>query len=307
MRNRCDLVRPLGSFLAGFEHDKDHAWNRKAIMPLNNALKSYWIKLSEFEQTAADFLQSKFSTGDPVCMYAAFRIWNDYLRIKELYRDRDRAQEVFMGTETILINNFFVDPPLEYNQETGKLITHPCHIHYYRGIRRSQAQLTLWYPARKDMTETAVTYFSFNPVIAYYSERLCDWGLCIRICKVCGKIFLAKNQRYEICSDTCRKKQSLQNKRDFDTRARENNYDLAYKNECQNWRNKINKAKKTPVFPADRLEEMQSAFTSFKTEALQRKAAVKNKTASPLEFTDWLYQQSHIIVELADIGAKQDS
>ena len=134
----------------------------------------------------------------------------------------------------------------------------------------------------------------------YYLNRLNDWGLCFRKCKVCGHIFLAKSQRYELCNDKCRKKQALQNKREFDERARENNYDLLYKNECQNWRNKINKAKRTAGFPADRLEEMLTAFEAFKKEALQRKRAVKERTASPKEFTDWLYQQSSIIVELAE-------
>lgn len=74
----------------------------------------------------------------------------------------------------------------------------------------------------------------------------------------------------------------------------------ALQNECQNWRNKINKAKKTSGFPADRLEEMLAAFESFKKEALQRKQAVKKKTASPKEFSGWLLRQSNIIVELAE-------
>ena len=33
---------------------------------------------------------------------------------------------------------------------------------------------------------------------------------------------------------------------------------------------------------------------------LQRKQAVKKKTASPKEFSDWLLRQSNIIVELAE-------
>ena len=120
-----------------------------------------------------------------------------------------------------------------------------------------------------------------------------DLGYCVR-----RKLNVPSGQRYELCSDKCRKVQALQNKREFDERARENNYDLLYKNECQNWRNKINRAKKTARFPAARLEEMRTAFEAFKKEALQRKRAVKEKTASPKEFTDWLYQQSNIIVEL---------
>ena len=135
---------------------------------------------------------------------------------------------------------------------------------------------------------------------AYYLNRVNDLRSCFRKGKVCGYVFVAKNLRYELCNDKCRKKQVLQNKREFDARAKENIYDLLYKNECQNWRNKINKAKKTTGFPADWLEEMMTAFDIFKKEALQRKKAVKEKTASPKEFMDWLYQRGSIIAELAN-------
>ena len=59
-------------------------------------------------------------------------------------------------------------------------------------------------------------------------------------------------------------------------------------------------AEKTAGFPADRLEKIQAAFADFKKEALQRKKDVKTGTASPKEFTDWLYQQSNVIVELTE-------
>lgn len=41
--------------------------------------------------------------------------------------------------------------------------------------------------------------------------------------------------------------------------------------ECQNWRNKINKAKKTDGFPEKRLKVIKDAFEIFKREALLRK------------------------------------
>lgn len=62
--------------------------------------------------------------------------------------------------------------------------------------------------------------------------------------------FFAKSQRYtqgarcKLCSEKFRKVLALQNKREFDKRARKNNYGLLYKNEFQNWRNKNNKTKK---------------------------------------------------------------
>ena len=59
--------------------------------------------------------------------------------------------------------------------------------------------------------------------------------------------------------------------------------------------------KKTADFPIERLEEMKTAFDLFKKEALRRKKAVKAGTTKPTEFTDWLYQQSNIILKLSEI------
>ena len=44
--------------------------------------------------------------------------------------------------------------------------------------------------------------------------------------------------------------------------------------------------------------EVCNAFSDFKKEALQRKKAVKTGTASPKEFTDWLYQQSLSLIHI---------
>ena len=46
---------------------------------------------------------------------------------------------------------------------------------------------------------------------------------------------------------------------------------------------------------------MKNAFDLFKKEALQRKKAVKAGATSPTEFTDWLYQQSNMILKLSEI------
>ena len=36
----CDMTRPLGTFLAEFEHDPDGEWSRLGLMPLRKALHS---------------------------------------------------------------------------------------------------------------------------------------------------------------------------------------------------------------------------------------------------------------------------
>ena len=287
----CDVTRPLGAMLSAFEHDPDGEWNRFGLMPLREALHSNRWKQPGLEQASGDFLAKKYLTGDPVRMYVALRIWNEYLKAREP-RNREAACERFIGKMNGFTALFMGNPPLDFDEDSGKPKRLNISTHIYGSVPQEDTRLDLWYPDSKRNMECVSAYSSLYPLIIYYLNRLNDWGLYFRKCKICGKVFLAKSQRYELCSDKCRKKQSLQNKREFD--------DLLYKNECQNWRNKINKVKKTPGFPADRLEEMLAAFESFKKEALLRKQAVKKKTASPKEFSDWLLQQSNIIVELAE-------
>ena len=296
----CDVARPLGTMLSAFEHDPDGEWNRLGLMPLREALHSNRWKQPGLEQASGDFLAKKYLTDDPVRMYVALRIWNEYLKAREP-RDRESACERFMGKMNGFTALFMGNPPLDFDEDTGKPKRLDISTHIYGSAPQEDTRLDLWYPDSKRKMEGVAAYLSLYPLIIYYLNRLNDWGLYFRKCKICGKVFLAKSQRYELCSDKCRKKQSLQNKREFDERARENNYDLLYKNECQNWRNKINKSQKTANFPIERLEEMKNAFDLFKKEALQRKKAVKAGATSPTEFTDWLYQQSNIILKLSKI------
>lgn len=294
----CDVTRPLGTFLIGFENDPDNNWNLHGLMPLYNALHTNRWKQTDLEKSAGGFLQEKYQSLDPVRQYAAFRIWNGYL-ITRQYRDRAAASDQFLSRMDSLTAAFRGESPLSFDKETRKPKRYDISSRIFGHIPAEDTRLDLWYPDNRSLTaECVAAYASFYPLLIYYTTRLADWGLHFCKCKVCGKIFLASSLRYELCSEKCRKAQALQNKRDFDTRARENNFDLLYKNECQNWRNKINRAKRTANFPADRLEKVQAAFSAFKEEALQRKKQIKEQKTSPQEFTDWLYQQSGIIINL---------
>ena len=294
-----DETRPLGKLIVDFEHDEQRGWNEFGLMPLYNALHTNRWQQPGLEQPASSFLAEKYATGDPVRMYAAFRIWNEYLKAR-LPRERDAASERFLQKVSALTIAFHTDSPLDFDKNTGKAIRFDLTRRMWGGIPDQALRLDLWYPDRKDTTECVSAYHSFYPLLIYYMNRLSEWGLNFCKCKVCGKIFLAQSLRYELCSDKCRKQQALQNKREFDERARENDYDHQYKNECQGWRNVINKAKRTPGFPADRLAAMQAAFETFKKEALQRKTLVKNRQSSPEEFRDWIVRQKNIILDLME-------
>lgn len=232
-------------------------------------------------------------------MYAAFRIWNGYLLAREP-REREKACDRFMDKMSRFTQMFQERSPLRFDPDTGRPERFHISSRVFGFAPAEDTKLDLWYPDSKQATECVAAYASFYPIVTYYLNRLGDWGLHFRKCKICGRLFLAESLRYELCSSKCRKTQALQNKREFDERARDNNYDLVYKNECQHWRNIINKAKKNPALPADRLTEMQTAFEAFRKEALQRKRAIKTEKASPKDFTDWLYRQSSILTDLLD-------
>lgn len=295
-----DETRPLGTLIIEFEHDEDHRWNELGLMPLYNALHTHRWNQPKLEQTAGDFLAEQYASGDPARMYAAFRIWNGYLKAR-LPADRNTASENFLREASTLTLAFHTDSPLEFDADSGKPRRFDLTRRIWRQIPSEALRLDLWYPDRQVTTECISIYESLYPLLIYYMNRLLDWELNFCKCKVCGKVFLAKSLRYELCSGKCRKAQALQNKRDFDARARKNSYDLLYKNETQNWRYKISVAKKNPDFPPDRLEEMQAAFETFKEEAKRRKRAVKEKRSSPKEFSDWILGQGSVIAQLAEM------
>ena len=91
----CDVTRPLGTMLSTFEHDSDGEWNRLGLIPLREALHSNRWKQPELEQVSGDFLTKKYLTGDPVRMYVALRIWNEYLKAREP-RDLESVCERFI-------------------------------------------------------------------------------------------------------------------------------------------------------------------------------------------------------------------
>lgn len=100
---------------------------------------------------------------------------------------------------------FMGNPPLDFDEDTGKPKRLDISTHIYGSAPQEDTRLDLWYPDSKRKMECVAAYSSLYPLIIYYLNRLNDWGLYFRKCKICGKVFLAKSQRYELCSDKCRK------------------------------------------------------------------------------------------------------
>ena len=259
--SRCRFVsaRSLGSLL----RDRDAAtaqWEEQAVTPLANDLRGGPRGGQERADAAYAYLQERISTCEPLSVWIAFRLWNACLLARER-RDRDAAGQRFL-------------------EEAGRCL---------RSIRETgnEASLTLFFPRGKAGEEWAVAGEEPGALLTYCSRRLEDWGMEFRSCKVCGRQFLADRPRTTLCSEDCRKTQAARNKEAFDRRAKENTYDVLYKNACQTWRNRISRAGKE----GQSLQDMENAFRTFKTRALERKKAVKRGELSLTEFQAWIADQ----------------
>ena len=157
-----DITRPLGRFLIDFEYDKEKNWNIYGLAPLRDALHTNRWKQPALEQTAGDFLAKKYLTGDPVRMYATFRIWNEYLVTRE-YRDRNTACDRFIEKIQILTQAFQTENVMNFNSDTGK----PERFHtgslYFRNTPAEITRLELWFPDNRRRTECVAAYSSFYP------------------------------------------------------------------------------------------------------------------------------------------------
>lgn len=275
-----DETRPMGTLFMNFRQDGTDDWTDRGFTPLWKALHTNRWNQPALEQAAEDFCGEMYGSGDPLSIYAAIRLWDGYLRAR-MPRDRETAAEAFRIDLMGLIAPFSAYTPEKLrDRATADAIR----------LSGTDMKIDLWYPPRTSI-ECVTAYSSFLPVFLYYHTRLAEWGLYFRSCKVCGRVFLAKSQKYTLCSDKCRKKQGTQAKRDFDARAVENEYDHIYKNEAQRWLHHIHRMEKSDYCSPERIVEIKSAYEDFKIEAKKRKSAVKNGKSTVAEFRSWTLTQ----------------
>ena len=95
---RCDT--PAWDFsLRSLSMTPDGEWSRLGLAPLREALPLEPLEAAcTWSRSAGEFLsKGNMLTGDPVRMYAAFRIWNGYLLAREPRRDARKACEQLHG------------------------------------------------------------------------------------------------------------------------------------------------------------------------------------------------------------------
>ena len=141
--------------------------------------------------------------------------------------------------------------------------------------------------------ECVVTSVSFLPLIAYYLHKIDEWRFVFQGCKVCGEHFLARSRHYELCSDTCRKAQAVEAKREFDERAKGDKLEQYYDSTYFYWYNRLRKLKRAKTPDSEKISAVSEAFKVFRKEAVERKRKVKRGEIKLPEFSSWLAKQQN--------------
>lgn len=148
-------------------------------------------------------------------------------------------------------------------------------------------------------SEYVIAEETILPVIRYYLEKLYSKHRYFQVCKVCGKIFLAKTANIPtLCSVECKREQNKLNKRKFDKNKKNLLYEKSYSNAYMIWYNSYKKLRDLPNIEPQKLRTFNEAFIEFRIQANAKKQEVKDGVMSESEFNGWLANQTDIVYKL---------
>ena len=297
-----DKERTLGPLIFDHEKQLDKDWNIKVIHPLRNALSA----TADRENRAASILkhlEQNEQSDDPIYIFTSYQCRKWYNDNKDLIGS-ERAGNQFAERIMCLTKSFkqiIREEKQDYstNQMIGLL------EEYVRICSdSSDTEARIWYPGGQRNAEYLVITDSFIPAIYYYLLHIKEWGIRIRHCDVCGQLFLAPSNHYNLCSDACRKEKGRQNKRAFDARAKKNKYDSDYKIISLRMRYRMKSSFKRGLLSDEQVLQIYDAFQAFRKEAIQLKKGIKAKEDCKT-FENWLIAQEQEFEKLCEACVPQ--
>lgn len=281
-------TRPLGTFL--FEHEAQSAgdWNAYVHTPLSNALHSFAGRTEAFN-SAMEYLEPKLNSNDAVCKFTSSISRSLYDKLLTILGSDDKRTE-YLKTAANFSRSF--KQQILGNEKNSTIAQAEKRIQKAMELNGLRADTTaqIWYPSHLRNNEWILISESFYPAILYYLRRLNDWGMCFCRCSNCGNHFIADSLHHSLCSDKCRQARNRQNKQEFDERARQNGYDIEYKNATQRMRNSLNRLKKQDNATESQIQKAESMLRSIRKDAIRQKKTIRTE-ADHRAFRNWLFVQ----------------
>ena len=284
-----DQVRPLGKLI--WEHDgQDRGWwCAEVFTPLRNALQAK--KRDGNEQAALNVLREKMNSSNAVSLFFACRALSCYLSTQYARRNADDFVEEMLvlvascRKTSLRAEEFTLEKAIEIVDEKIQF-----------AISSDERHLRTLHSWRKFDQEFVMAEKSMLPLLHYYLYRLEDWGMCFRICAVCGMKFVAESGHYSLCGDKeCERVQNRLNKRTYDERTQP--YEKTYQQIRDALKKKLNKFLDREDVTAEPVNHAQKTYASFRAEAKFKKKSVKTDKEKS-EFVTWLFEQERYLDEL---------
>jgi len=300
----CEGVRQTGAFFTDFLDSEDNGILMEIVDLLREAYiwrhggrkKRHLIALEteltggELEHRAKLLSDEIWSKENPTKNFVVLRIWKEYLKLcgiktpkkyvdireEEYYQYCFRYIYPFMSREKISITTGVrLQEDATIEKDTAH---HPD----------ADMRVMVFYPSDRVKCEYGYTDYSLLGLNAYYRQRLEGQNYIVAECKVCKKVFLAKNRKKEVCSATCADINAKLNRasRREDDKALE--FDRSYNRENKYWDdNRARIEKRNP----DALDGFEKLHTLFKIEEGSERKLVGEGKQSIKDLNDWYQKQ----------------
>lgn len=289
-----DKERPLGTLILDHDAQERGWWGAEVLSPLRNAL-TYPKERNVHECTAWHHLKDMLSSDNAVSVFVAGRAMSYYCPEKNNRTNEKKAD--MLEKKMLLLTRSFRKPILNDEcLEWEKIMENVRELLRFT-VFRHETDLRVCYPWHDCNQEFVLVEDSLLSLFLYYLRRLQDWGLCFRICEVCGKYFVAESGHYCLCSTACEKEQNRRNKQAYDERNKDNREEQTYQSKRDRIRKLLNKFSKKENVTAEMMEFAEAQYDTFRGEAKSRKRRLKTKKEKDA-FVDWLYDQEREFEEM---------
>jgi hypothetical protein len=247
---------------------------------------------------AESALLSMYDSENPVSMFVALAMWQEYNRALSDKAARENILDT-MDDITLCLRFNLIDDVLRWQKDslhnpieciTGDIISTDYRKH----------PLSMYFANDKYASEYVVSDTSLLPLVVYYLKQIYGAGKYVQICPMCGKAFVAKTAGMKtLCSDKCKREQLRLNKKKFDDRTRDISYERASKNTYMYWYNKVKKLRSMNL-PKKEMDKLETAFATFveKSNRLKKEVIIHYTPAE--EYEAWLLRKRNEVDDIID-------
>ena len=153
------------------EYNNAQEWYDNTIYLIYTFPATSDFSKNQYEKYLADYLTYKCQSNNPISMYLAFHIWNEYMKLKQIKGDTSAHVYAIKNKMDGLFSEFY----LSFLPPTQDFLRHSFVPDIYEQSKLKHGDTTrleLWIPNKHFSNECVVANNTLKPLITYYENRL---------------------------------------------------------------------------------------------------------------------------------------